>query len=100
MPKIFAYGTLNLHDTQRWLWGEAKQGTVAQLDDYELNCYASGIYYLDKKFGETVAGKIYDLTPEQLEATDGYEGKAYVKDYANINGKVVMVYVRNKREIA
>lgn len=94
--KLFAYGTLNLRDVQRWLWGETKQGRVAKLDDYQLNAYDNGIYYIDKKFGETVAGKIYELTEEQLESTDRYEGKSYVKDMVNINGETVNVYIRNK----
>lgn len=94
--KIFAYGTLNLHEIQDWLWGEQKQGKVAKLQDYQLNMYDSGIYYIQKEFGETVAGKIYELTEEQLKRTDAYEGKAYERELVNIEGELVNVYVRAK----
>lgn len=95
--RVFAYGTLNLHDVQSYLWGEEKQGRVKQLDDYRLNCYDNGIYYIDKEFGETVAGKVYELSDEQLKATDRYEGKAYSRERVTIDGEIVNVYVRNKK---
>ena len=94
--KLFAYGTLNLHDVQSWLWGEEKQGIVKQLDDYRLDCYQGGIYYIDKEFGETVAGKVYELTDKQLKSTDGYEGSAYVRESVTIDGEIVNVYVRKR----
>ena len=93
--RVFAYGTLNLHEVQSWLWGEEKQGRVKQLDDYRLNAYESGIYYITKEFGETVAGKVYELTDEQLERTDAYEGKAYSRERVTIDGDIVNVYVRS-----
>ena len=96
--RIFAYGTLNLHDIQQWLWNEQKSGSVARLDDFELNVYPSGIYYIEKRFGETVAGKIYELTPEQMKRTDAYEGKAYTREIVNIEGQLVNVYVRTRNE--
>ena len=95
--RVFAYGTLNLSDVQAWLWGEEKQGRVKQLDDYKLHSYPSGIYYIDKEFGETVAGKVYELTDEQLIATDRYEGSAYSRERVTIDGEIVNVYVRNKK---
>lgn len=94
--RVFAYGTLNLDTVQRYLWGEAKRGVVAQLDDYKLHSYDSNIFYLKKEFGETVAGKIYELTNEQLKRTDMYEGSAYKKDYVMIDGVSVTVYVQSK----
>lgn len=95
--RVFAYGTLNLSYVQMHLWGEEKQGRVRQLDDYKLHSYPSGIYYIDKEFGETVAGKVYELTDEQLKATDRYEGSAYSREQVTIYGKIVNVYVRNKK---
>ena len=94
--RVFAYGTLNLSDVQTWLWGEEKQGKVKQLDDYKLHSYPSGIYYITKEFGDTVAGKVYELTDEQLKATDGYEGNAYTRERVTIDGEIVNVYVRAK----
>ncbi len=93
---LFCYGTLNLHSVQEYLWGESKSGTVAALPDYELRSYENNIFYLVKKFGESVAGKVYELTDEQLAATDGYEGKYYKKEQVKLSDKVVYVYVQNK----
>lgn len=95
--RVFAYGTLNLSNVQTWLWGEEKQGRVRQLDDYKLHSYPSGIYYIDKEFGETVAGKVYELTDEQLKATDRYEGSAYIRERVAMDGGIVNVYVRSKK---
>jgi gamma-glutamylcyclotransferase (GGCT)/AIG2-like uncharacterized protein YtfP len=73
MPKLFCYGTLNVHEIQRSLWGEAKEGEYGRLLDYELKLWPdSFIYYIERKVGE-----MYDLTDEQLKATDKYEGSAY-----------------------
>ena len=95
--RVFAYGTLNLSDVQTWLWGEEKQGRVKQLDDFKLHSHPSGIYYIDKEFGETVAGKVYELTDKQLKATDSYEGKVYTREQVTIDGEIVNVYVRSKK---
>lgn len=92
---IFCYGTLNIGEVQDALWGERKTGEVAELKDYQLRMYTNNIFFLRKKFGETVAGKVYSLTPEQLEATNKYEGRAYKLAYENIDGKLVGVYVYN-----
>lgn len=96
--RIFAYGTLNLHEVQDWLWGEEKTGRVKQLDDYRLNSYPSGIYYIEKEFGETVAGKVYEIDDEQLKRTDAYEGAAYTREQVTIDGELVNVYVRSKEK--
>lgn len=96
---LFSYGTLNLHEVQSYLWGEEKQGKVKQLNDYRLNVYQSGIYYIDKEFGETVAGKVYELTDEQLERTDQYEGSSYKREKVTIDGDIVNVYVRRKDNV-
>jgi len=94
MPKIFSYGTLNLHEVQDWLWNEEKQGRVKQLNDYRLNTYPSGIYYITKEFGETVAGKVYEISDDQLKRTDAYEGNAYEREVVTIDGELVNVYIQ------
>lgn len=66
-----------MHSVQRNLWGEAKTGTPTVLNDYELKMYTNFIFYIEKKLGERVSGKVYELTPEQLAATDKYETEAY-----------------------
>ena len=96
MSKLFAYGTLNLHGIQALVWGERKNGVVKELQDYRLDIFPEGIYYIDKEFGETVAGKVYELTDEQLKNTDKYEGSAYTREQVTIDGVLTNVYVRNK----
>jgi len=93
---VFCYGTLNLHPVQQHLWGEAMSGVVTTLPDYELHSYDSNIFYVVKKFGETVAGKVYALTDEQLQATDRYEGAWYKREQIKVGDKIVYVYVQNK----
>lgn len=94
--KLFAYGTLNIHSVQRWLWGEQKEGKVAGLIDYELDRYSNNILFINRKVGESVAGKVYELTDEQLDATDSYEGEMYTRQQVTIAEQQVYVYVQNK----
>lgn len=69
---------MNVHDIQRGLWGEAKSGAPKVLNHYELMLWPnSAIFYIRRNVGERVSGKIYELTDEQLEATDHYETDAY-----------------------
>ena len=93
---LFSYGTLNLEEVQRYLWGEAKRGRVKQLNDYRLNSYNNNIMFITKEFGETVAGKVYQLTPEQMERTDRYEGDAYERKLVRIDDESVYIYVQTK----
>ena len=63
MMTLFCYGTLNVHDVQRQIWGEAKEGITGVLADYELKLWSgSSICYVEKKIGEKVVGKAYELT--------------------------------------
>ena len=94
--KVFAYGTLMLHDIQAMLWGETMSGKNAVLLDYELHRYPNNILYIKKMFGESVVGKIYELDKDQLEATDNYEGKAYTRTQVKIGDDIVYTYVQNK----
>lgn len=54
------------------------QGRDALLRNYELRLWPnSAIFYIERKPGESVVGKVYELTQEQLDRTDLYEGEAY-----------------------
>lgn len=94
---LFCYGTLNIHEVQRVVWGEAMEGVTGILPDYELKLWAgSSIMYVDKKIGEQVVGKAYELTKEQLEATDKFETDMYKRERIFPTGKSPFeVYVRN-----
>lgn len=96
--RIFCYGTLNVHEIQRQLWGEAKQGQTAHVRNYELKMWPSStIFYIEKKVGESVPGKVYTLNDEQLKATDAYETAAYKRVRVSEPGDpLVEAYVINK----
>lgn len=53
--------------------------------------------YVDKKIGEKVVGKAYDLTKEQLEATDEYESELYIRETISKGVDSFEVYVRNPK---
>ena len=92
MPKLFCYGTLNVHAIQRELWGEAKDGVAGVLMDYEVKCWdSSAILYVEKCMGEKVSGIIYDITTDQIRQSDLYEGSEYERVF--IDGDF-WVYVR------
>lgn len=96
LTTLFCYGTLNVHDVQRGIWGEAKEGKTGVLTDYELKLWAgSSIVYVEKKIGERVVGKSYELTDEQLRATDVFESNMYKRTTITVGTKSCDVYVRN-----
>lgn len=97
MARLFCYGTLNLHSFQTMVWGEQMHGKVQELQNHKLGIFDSGYFYVDKEFGESVAGKVYKLTDEQLEATDKYEGPSYERSHDIIDGHLTYFYKR-KRE--
>lgn len=99
--KLFAYGTLNVHSIQRAVWGEAKEGKCGHIYDHELKIYSNNIFYLERKPGESVAGKVYELTEEELKATDKYETDAYER--VTIRGEngnaTVDTYIRRREAL-
>lgn len=95
--KLFCYGTLNLHEIQKGLWGEMKQGRPLALDDYELKQFPEfGPFYIEPKFGERVSGKVYEITYEQLLATDKYETSAYERVLVTQDGEAFNTYIKAK----
>lgn len=97
MTRLFAYGLLNVHEIQRELWGEAKEGACGRIYDYELKLWPkTQIFYAEPKPGESIAGKVYELTDEQLERTDKFESDAYKRVALKRTGEAdVQVYIRN-----
>lgn len=94
---LFCYGTLNVHEIQRMIWGEAMEGQDVVLADYELKLWPNSmIMYVEKRIGEKTVGKAYELTDEQLKATDKFESDAYKRITIRAVGKSPFdVYVRN-----
>lgn len=99
MIKLFAYGTLNVHSIQRDVWGEAKEGKSGHIYDYELNLWPNSyIFYAEPKPGESIPGKVYELTAKQLADTDRFETSAYKR--VTLPRKVgetedIHIYIRN-----
>lgn len=98
--KLFCYGTLNVHEIQRSLWGERMSGKPFVLQSFELKMWPeSTIFYIERKPGEQVVGKIYNLTEEQLKRTDVYESAAYRRETIYpTKGKPFDVYIINKEQ--
>lgn len=94
MPKLFCYGTLNVHEIQRILWGEVKDGIHVRLLDYELKIWPqSSIFYIEPRIGESVVGKMYNLSKKQLKTTDRYEGPSYKREKIETEDEDFFVYV-------
>lgn len=72
MPKLFEYGLLNVRDVQYEVWKEGKEGASGRLTDFMLNRMKGNVFHVTPKPGETVAGKLYEVTEEQAKATDEF----------------------------
>lgn len=83
---------------QQAVWGEEKFGRPFILNDYELKMYANYIFYLDRKIGERVTGKLYDLTDEQISQSDAYEGDSYERVTVKQYKEEFQVYIRKVKE--
>jgi hypothetical protein len=95
---IFVYDMLNTHHVQRTIWGEAKSGAPYILNDYELKAYANGTLYVEKKLGERVSGKLYELTDDQLKDTDWYETESYERA-RGYQDKISFEFYRKVKEV-
>lgn len=96
LTKLFVYDMLNTHHVQRTIWGEAKTGAPFILDNYELKAYANGTFYIEKKIGERVSGKLYELNEDQLKDTDWYETESYERKSATQNVISFEFYIKVK----
>lgn len=77
-PKqVFLYNTLMTHTKQREIWGDIKEGKPFVLNDHELRMFDTNEFYIVKKFGSQVTGKMYELTEEQIKATDWFMGEEF-----------------------
>lgn len=91
MGKLFVYNELNTHELQRDLWKEAKEGEALRLDDWELMVGEQG-FYVKRRPGETVIGKVYDLNDKQLKKTDKYMGKGMKRVTIRHDGTSIELY--------
>lgn len=86
------------------MWGEVKEGVVKSLVDFELNLWPKSLVpYAEFAMGESVAGKVYEVTHEQLMATDNYQTDKFVRAsrmQPNNNVLDFYFYMRNTGEKA
>lgn len=93
MEKIFTYGTLQDPDIQRSIIGrELGIGEPDTLRGYKM-AKLKGIHatynIIQPQTGSTVEGRVYEVTKEELETIDQYEGDAYIRVSATDRKSVV-----------
>lgn len=102
MEKLFTYGTLQNPDTQKQLLGrELGAGLPDSLLGYRL-AKLTGVHYvyriLQPHSGSRVEGLLYEVSGEELQKLDDYEGDAYVRVSARLVSKTrAWVYIENPK---
>ena len=102
MEKLFTYGTLTIPATQYQLLGrKLGEGTPDILRGYRL-AKLQGIHHvysiLQPQAGSTVDGLLYEVTQEELEQLDKYEGDAYQRVSVTLVSKTrAWVYSENPK---
>ncbi|MCY4465183.1 MAG: gamma-glutamylcyclotransferase [Chloroflexi bacterium] len=102
MEKLFAYGTLCDPATQERLLGRLLgDGVPDTLRGYMLS-RLRGIHddytIVQPKAGSTVSGRLYEVTHEELELLDTYEGDAYQRVSVTLMSKTrAWLYCENPR---
>ncbi len=80
MQKLFTYGSLQLPHIQEKLFNRILAGTPDILPDYEkgvLEIEGKKFNVANMKTGSSIPGTVYDLSTEELERADRYEGNGY-----------------------
>ncbi len=102
MEKLFTYGTLQDPETQQRLLGRALgDGKPDTLLGYRLAKLA-GIHQvysiLQPHPGSTVAGLLFEVSQEELQQLDDYEGDAYQRVSVRLVSKTrAWAYMENPR---
>ena len=102
MEKLFTYGTLRDPATQVQLLGrKLGEGVPDTLRGYRL-AKLTGIHYvysiLQPHPGSTVAGTLFEVSPEELAKLDDYEGDAYQRVSVTLVSKTrAWVYCENPK---
>lgn len=105
---LFSYGTLQLPAVQRATYGRLLEGRADMLTGYALAPLAitdpdvvriSGapVHTIARRTGkleDRIAGVVFSITPEELDATDAYETDAYARLLVRLtSGEEAYVYV-------
>ena len=105
---LFSYGTLQLPQVQRAKYARLLQGEPDALPGYRLEPVAiddpqvvslsgKAVHTIARAThdpADTVEGTLFQLTPEELAATDAYETNAYTRIEVTLrSGRTAFVYV-------
>ncbi|MEM6831813.1 MAG: gamma-glutamylcyclotransferase family protein [Bacteroidota bacterium] len=103
---LFSYGTLQLPQIQRSLFGRELDGNHDQLTGYKLDrlkaeenemniaSYPIAIPTDDQK--DWIEGMIYEISASELEVADTYEGREYKRIMQSfLSGKSAWIYVKS-----
>ncbi|MCY4020056.1 MAG: gamma-glutamylcyclotransferase [Chloroflexi bacterium] len=102
MEKLFTYGTLQNPETQQQLLGRTLgEGRPDSLLGYRV-ARLNGIHYvysiLQPHSGSRVEGLLFEVSSEELQKLDDYEGDAYVRVSARLVSKTrAWVYIENPK---
>ena len=99
MPLLFSYGTLQLADIQRSIFGRELDGESDELIGFEParhGPYANVVF--NGRADSRVSGMVYDVTDVELAAADAYEEDAQYDRISTTlaSGKRAWVYVAPK----
>jgi len=105
---LFSYGTLQLPEVQRTTYGRLLEGAADVMAGYRLvpltitnaevvALSGEPVHMIACPTGnpaDRIDGVVYWITPEELEATDDYEGDAYARIEVRLeSGRAAFVYV-------
>lgn len=96
MPLLFSYGTLQLADVQRSIFGRKLDGESDELIGFELarhGPYANVVF--NGREDSRVSGMVFDVTDAELAAADQYEEDAAYERISTTlaSGKRAWLYV-------
>lgn len=86
MEKLFAYGNLREEDIQETVFGRILQGVPETLVGYVVNeikieeeygIESYPIIMATQNQEDTISGMVYDVSFQELQLADRYEGKHY-----------------------
>ncbi|MDE2774658.1 MAG: gamma-glutamylcyclotransferase [Chloroflexota bacterium] len=102
MQKLFTYGTLRDPETQQRLLGRTLgDGAPDTLRGYRL-AKLTGIHevysILQPQAGSTVEGMLYEVSDDELDRLDAYEGEAYQRVSVRLVSKTrAWAYMENPK---
>lgn len=98
MDKLFTYGSLQLPHIQEKLFNHTLVGTPDTLPDYKkgiLEIEGKRFNVANIKTGNSISGTVYNVSIQELERADRYEGKGYTRTRVRLeSGVEAWLYIR------